>query len=224
MRLGINVGDTNTHAVLMKDTAILGDVQTTTPPDLAAGLTTMLQTLMTKTNINPSQIKAITIGTSHFTRAIIERHYLTRVAVIRLGLPATQAILPFTDLFLYDLKLVDEARHKQYTGVTIRLLLGNLRRLVEAGAHLLVRIPLIPGVNDDAASIHQFAELLASMPGLEGVAVMPYHKIGVAKYQTLGMDYRLGDVQPPAEDQISQVEELFLTTKLPVIRHARRAV
>jgi len=96
MRLGINVGDTNTHAVLMKDTAILGDIQTTTTPDIAAGFTAMLQALMTKTNVNPAQIKAITIGTSHFTRAIIERQYLTRVAVIRMGLPATQAILPFT--------------------------------------------------------------------------------------------------------------------------------
>jgi len=97
VRLGINVGDTNTHAVLMKDTAILADVQTTTMPNIAEGIAGGLRTLLAETNIDPAQIKAVTIGTSHLTRAIIERRDLTRVAVIRLGLPATLIILPFTD-------------------------------------------------------------------------------------------------------------------------------
>ncbi|PWB54095.1 MAG: glycyl-radical enzyme activating protein [Anaerolineales bacterium] len=135
-----------------------------------------------------------------------------------------QAILPLTDLFLYDLKLVDEARHMRYTGVTNRLLLGNLRRLSETGANILVRIPLIPGINNDVTSINHFANFLSSLPRLEGVALMPYHTIGVAKYEALGMSYKLGDIQVPTKDQISQIEEVFLTYKLPVIRHTGRAV
>ena len=98
MRLGINVGDTNTHAVLMKDTAILADVQTTTTPDMADGIAVGLRTLLAESDIDPAQIEVVTVGTSHFTRAIIERRRLTPVAVVRMGLPATRAIPPFTAL------------------------------------------------------------------------------------------------------------------------------
>jgi N-methylhydantoinase A/oxoprolinase/acetone carboxylase beta subunit len=96
VRLGINIDDTNTNAVLMKDTAILSDIQMATTPENTVGYTALLQSLITKADVKPDQIKAVTIGTSHFTRAIIERQSLTRITVIRLGLPATQAIPPFT--------------------------------------------------------------------------------------------------------------------------------
>lgn len=97
MRLGINVDDTNTHAVLMKGTAILAEVQMTTTPDIVGGINGGLSTMLAKTNLDPAQIEAVTIGTSQFSRAIVERRNLTPVAAVRLGLPATQAIPPFTD-------------------------------------------------------------------------------------------------------------------------------
>jgi N-methylhydantoinase A/oxoprolinase/acetone carboxylase beta subunit len=97
MQIGIHAGDTNTHGVLMKGTAILADFQLTTTPDIVDGITNGISTLLAKTNVVPAKIRAVTIGTSHFSRAIVERRNLTPVAVIRLGLPTTQAIPPFTD-------------------------------------------------------------------------------------------------------------------------------
>lgn len=97
MRLGINVGDTNTHAVLMKGTAILAETQMTTTPDIVGGISGGLLSMLVKSNLDPTQIDAVTIGTSQFSRAIVERRNLNPVAVVRLGLPATQAIPPFTD-------------------------------------------------------------------------------------------------------------------------------
>jgi pyruvate formate lyase activating enzyme len=135
-----------------------------------------------------------------------------------------QAILPFTDLFLFDLKLIDEERHQHYTSVTNRMILNNVRSLSESGARILVRIPLIPEVNDDEASIHQFASFLTSLPYLEGVALMPYHTIGVAKYEALGMQYKLSTLQPPPLEHIKQVEGLFASAGLPVINYSGRAI
>ena len=82
---------------------------------------------------------------------------------------ALDSIREYTNLFLYDLKLMDNERHKQYTGVSNELILQNLKLLSERGHPVYVRIPLIPGVNDDEPSLCESAELLASMPNITGV-------------------------------------------------------
>ena len=64
-----------------------------------------------------------------------------------------------TDLFLYDLKLMDDDRHRKYTGVSNRLILSNLQRLSAGGAQVIVRIPLIPGVNDDEQNLTAYAAI-----------------------------------------------------------------
>lgn len=97
MRLGINVGDTTTLAVLMKGTAILAEAQANTTPDIVGGISVSLRSILEKSNLDPNHIDAVTIGTSQFGRAIVERRNLSPVAIVRLGLPATQAILPFND-------------------------------------------------------------------------------------------------------------------------------
>lgn len=130
-----------------------------------------------------------------------------------------EAIVPLTKLFLYDLKLMDEARHIQYTSVPNQLILGNLRKLSEAGAQIIVRMPLIPGINDDKENIVASAIFLASLPELEGVELMPYHKIGQEKYQSLGMKYQLDDVLPPSRQKIEEVERILSDYKLAVIKH-----
>jgi N-methylhydantoinase A/oxoprolinase/acetone carboxylase beta subunit len=97
VRLGINVGDTNIHVVLMQGTAILAESQVTTMPGIVAGITEGLQAILDSTNVNPSRIETVTIGTAQFSKAFVERQNLTPVAVVRLGLPATRAIPPFAD-------------------------------------------------------------------------------------------------------------------------------
>ncbi|HSB67265.1 MAG TPA: glycyl-radical enzyme activating protein, partial [Anaerolineales bacterium] len=85
-----------------------------------------------------------------------------------------QTILPIVDLFLYDIKLMDATKHLKYTHVSNRRILSNLEKLSAEGASIIVRLPLIPGVNDDEENLHQCGSFLASIRNLQGVEVMPY--------------------------------------------------
>ena len=97
MRIGIDVGGTNTDAVLMDGRAILGAVKTPTTPNVTDGIVTALQMLIEQTEQNPANIMAVMLGTTHFTNAVVERLHLCPTAVIRIALPATEALPPMTD-------------------------------------------------------------------------------------------------------------------------------
>lgn len=97
-----------------------------------------------------------------------------------------EKVLPYTDLFLYDVKLADGEKHKAYTGVDNTLILENLRKLMTAGARLWVRIPVIPGVNDAAEELDEIRKLCV---GVEKVEELPYHGMGEHKYTALGRVY-----------------------------------
>jgi len=111
-------------------------------------------------------------------------------------------IRPLVDLFLYDLKLMDDARHYQWTGVSNADILSNLRQLSEAGSKIQVRLPLIPGINDDGENLRQTGEFLAALPHVPTVELLPYHNIAEAKYAGLGRGYGLEDIRPPTEEQM----------------------
>jgi pyruvate formate lyase activating enzyme len=129
------------------------------------------------------------------------------------------SILPLVDLFLYDVKLMNANKHIKFTSVSNRKILDNLHKLSSARAHIIVRIPLIPGINDDNENIKLCGSFLAALPHLDGIELMPYHEIGIAKYQALGMNYRLANTISPTNDQIGMVEELLSGYHLPVIKH-----
>jgi pyruvate formate lyase activating enzyme len=135
-----------------------------------------------------------------------------------------ESVLPLVDLFLYDVKLIDEAQHRQYTSVSNRLILANLRKLSASRVHLVIRFPLIPGINDDDANLESTAQFLASLPSLDGVELMPYHDIGAAKFQALGMSYKLFATRSPTKEKVRLAEDLFIKYHLPVIRHSGRAI
>ncbi len=97
MRIEIDVGGTNTDAVLMNGRSVVGWRKKPTTPDVGTGIISVLRELMTQTNVRPEQIQAVMIGTTHFTNAIVERRRLVEVAAIRLGLPATRSLPPLTD-------------------------------------------------------------------------------------------------------------------------------
>ena len=111
-------------------------------------------------------------------------------------------IRPFVDLFLFDLKLMDDARHRQWTEVSNKRILSNLRRLAELGQNLLVRIPIIPGINDDEENLQRTGTFLASLSHRPPVELLPYHDIAAAKYAGLGLDYELDEIHPPAEGKM----------------------
>jgi pyruvate formate lyase activating enzyme len=111
--------------------------------------------------------------------------YAPRRAVLR--------VAPFTSVFLYDLKIVDERRHRAMTGVSNRPIVANLRALAGEHARIILRFPLIPGLTDDGVNVRAIGALAASL-GLARVDVLPYHRAGVAKYARLDQPYPLPDV------------------------------
>jgi len=113
-----------------------------------------------------------------------------------------EQVAPLVDLFLYDLKLVDRENHLRYTGLSNERILANLRELSGRGANLLVRIPVIPGVNDDPDEIQQIGEFLRALPVRPWVELLAYHNIAEAKYSGLDMEYALPALQPPSIEQV----------------------
>ncbi len=112
-----------------------------------------------------------------------------------------ERILKVTDLFLYDVKAADSTRHKQLTGVENQLILDNLYRLSDAGKEIIVRIPFIPGQNED--QIEEIGKILRHLKIIK-VEVMPYHKLGNSKYKALGLKYELNQTQTPAEETVDK--------------------
>jgi N-methylhydantoinase A/oxoprolinase/acetone carboxylase beta subunit len=94
MRIGIDVGGTNTDAVLMDGLRVLAEVKTTTTPDVTSGIVAALRSLVDQSGVGTTDVQAVMIGTTHFTNAVVEAKRLVRTAAVRLGLPATLALPP----------------------------------------------------------------------------------------------------------------------------------
>ncbi len=120
-----------------------------------------------------------------------------------------RSVLPLVDLFLYDLKLLDDAEHEAHTGVSNALILANLRMLLAAGAAVQVRLPVVPGYTDTPANVDALVRLLAELPGCRGIGLLPYHRAATAKYERLGLPYRLAGVPPPTAARLGELRKRF---------------
>jgi pyruvate formate lyase activating enzyme len=114
-----------------------------------------------------------------------------------------------TDLFLYDLKLMDDTRHINWTDASNADILSNLRRLSENGHAILVRIPVIPGANDDEENLRAAGEFLASLPHVPPVELLAFHNIAGAKYAGLGQEYELAEVHSPASERMKELGSIL---------------
>lgn len=113
------------------------------------------------------------------------------------------------DLVLYDLKLIDDAHHRAATGESSDLILSNLMALSERHQAIWIRVPIIPGINDDAANLEATARVAARTPGVRRVDLLPYHATGAAKFDRLGRDYPLDGVPPPSGERMAEIAEGF---------------
>jgi pyruvate formate lyase activating enzyme len=118
-------------------------------------------------------------------------------------------IAPITDLFLYDLKFMDDETHRRYTGVSNAFVLENLKSLGRVHNHIWIRVPLIPGLNDTDDQLEALARFAASIPGVRQVNLLPYHKTGLQKYPRLGQSFRLEGLQPPSRERIENAARKF---------------
>ena len=115
-----------------------------------------------------------------------------------------------TDLFLFDLKLMDAKKHKKWTGVNNKIILENLKVLAEQGANINIRIPLIRNVNADFNCLSQMAEFIAKLPGKKpNVNLLPYHNIAANKYTKLGSVYKGLNMAEPTEEEQTRAISIF---------------
>ncbi len=121
-----------------------------------------------------------------------------------------------TDLILYDLKLMDAEKHREYTGVSNDIVLTNLQNLSRLGHNIIIRIPLIPGVNDDNENIHGIGSFAASLPYINCIEILPYHGLGIHKYQRFLKQFTLSDIQPPSRERISEIINMLTNFGLNV--------
>lgn len=126
-------------------------------------------------------------------------------------------VRPFTDLFLYDLKHMNDAAHKKLTGVSNKLILENLRKLSALGHNITLRFAIIPGLNDDEENIRRTGEFAASLPRRHPIAILPYHATAADKYQRLNQPYQLSNIQPPSDTHMAEIADILRSYGLEVI-------
>ena len=114
-----------------------------------------------------------------------------------------EKILPYTDLFLYDIKAVDSEIHKNFTGVSNNLILNNLTGLFARTANIRIRIPIIPGVNDTTAETRNIKKFLSEYKPLE-IELLPYHSMGEHKYDALNM--KMTNFKMPPQSAIDKLK------------------
>lgn len=119
-----------------------------------------------------------------------------------------EKILPYSDLFLYDIKAMDSEVHKKYTGVTNGLILENLSTLLKNGACVCVRIPVIPGVNDSEEEMKKIKEFFDANGYPEKIELLPYHAMGEHKYAALGKNVERFDVL--GEEKLQKLKNIIL--------------
>jgi pyruvate formate lyase activating enzyme len=107
------------------------------------------------------------------------------------------------DLFLYDLKLVDAERHREVTGVSNELILENLRRLSGYGHDIVLRVAIIPGINDNDDSLSSIGAFARHLPFLNRIDILPYNRMGVEKYARLGRECPMPDASPLSSERLT---------------------
>jgi pyruvate formate lyase activating enzyme len=113
------------------------------------------------------------------------------------------------DLFLFDVKLVDDEEHMKYTGVSNRLIFDNLTALLERSPNVIVRIPLIPRITDTEANLKAIAALLSNFDNVPGIDLLPYNKMGEEKFRRFSMNARLGLLPAQSETELRESARLF---------------
>jgi pyruvate formate lyase activating enzyme len=131
-----------------------------------------------------------------------------------------EPLLPYTDLFLYDLKHVDGEQHRIVTGVENQLILENARRIAKAGGLMQIRLPIIPDFNDAEEDIREtglFCRSLGNAVCL--VQLLPYHNLGAMKYSRIDDVKIVLEAEQPSEEKIRSLKELLEGLGLPVTVH-----
>ncbi|MDR2421084.1 MAG: glycyl-radical enzyme activating protein [Oscillospiraceae bacterium] len=133
---------------------------------------------------------------------------------------ALEAVLPYTDLFLYDIKHTDSDLHRRGTGVPNGLILENARRLAGAGGKLQIRVPVLTLYNDSAEAFSALGDFVKSLgDAVEIIQLLPYHNLGVVKWERLGRPHPAIEITPPGDELIAARKRQLEAIGLRVIIH-----
>ena len=119
-------------------------------------------------------------------------------------------ILPLTDLVMLDIKMMDGSLHETHTGMSNRHILENATRLSHESNPVVVRTPIIPGINDSPDEVAAIARFIAGFPNLAYYELLPYHPLGKDKYRSLGLECRVDGVKPPTHEKMLALAEAAL--------------
>ena len=120
-----------------------------------------------------------------------------------------EGVMGLVDLFLYDLKLIDEDKHTHYTSVSNKVILDNLRLLIDNRKKVIIRIPIIPGITDTEDNLSKLVEFIKSLKNISEVNLLPYNKMGEEKYRRLRRVYKTEEIKPPSEEEILDIKSYF---------------
>lgn len=127
-----------------------------------------------------------------------------------------EMVMPYTDVFLYDIKIWDDEKHRQATGVSNQLILENIKKLTDAGAQVIVRTPVIMEWNGRKEEFKAIASYLASLKNhVQLIQLLPYHSYGAGKYETLGIKNQIEDHTPPTKEFMEEALQFYLEKGLP---------
>lgn len=129
-----------------------------------------------------------------------------------------KAIMPYTDLFLFDLKHLDDKKHLELTGVSNMIILDNCLMLSREAGNFMLRIPVIPGKNDDRSHLNMMRDFIEKIntENLSKICLLPYHKIGSTKYKRFGREWKMEGIEPPSGDEMRMLKEMFSETGVKV--------
>lgn len=119
-----------------------------------------------------------------------------------------EMILPYLDLYLMDIKHTNPAKHKEFTGRSNELMLENARKTALSGkTKLVIRVPVIPSFNDTVEEIRGIAGFASTLPGVDKIHLLPYHRLGQDKYEGLGRKYLMEGVLPPSNEKMDTLKK-----------------
>ncbi len=122
---------------------------------------------------------------------------------------AFEALMKYTDLVLLDIKHIDNDAHKRLTGWENENILDCARYLSDIHKPVWIRHVLVPSINDDDESLHRLRSFIDTLSNVERVEVLPYHDLGVYKWEQLGIPYKLTDVKPPTEESVLHARKIL---------------
>jgi len=123
--------------------------------------------------------------------------------------PLLESFLPLVDEWMCDVKAIDARRHRELTGLDNRRILDNLRRLCGKGASVLIRFPLVPGLNDQREELCALGDFVRRIRPRNGLEIMPYHRIGQGKYERMNRSYTLEDLPEADDDQVRRAARIL---------------